>query len=315
MQIGKLAIYEPQQRLTVEQYYKQQHITLAEKQSLIEAGIHSIPMASDVTAYDMLEQTVENMLQHEDIAVENVQYVMVPYLYFSFPHSFNLFSKLREKFQLHHAMFFSLRDLLCANVLMSLHVAAEMLSSPTSSDEDIGLMVTVEKTMLADQRYGGGYFMTADGAAGISMGKALAGDTFIAFHAVSDTRTIQQGKMKNGRDDVPDYFYYVNLTKNMKYALRKASLTMDDIALIIPNNITKSTWPLLSRMMKISTERFYTDGLQERGHMNNADLLYNLHDVRSKKLLKEHDYYMLLTLGNGGVICCAICQRGDTVYE
>lgn len=309
MQIGGTSLYIPEGRLTPEEWLRQGEITEEEFQHLKQTGIHSVSVDDETPAPLMMERTLERLFQAYNLPPEKVKYLILPYLYYSFPYSHNVFAALRSRFGLTNALCYSLRDLLCSNVLMGLFVGWQMLDC-FAEREDTAIIMTVEKSMMPDQRYGGRYFITGDGGAAAYIGSQAQGDTIVAFRSVTDIRTMQQGKMRHGKDDVPDYFYYVNLVKNIRRALSDALVEMEDIQLVIPNNVAIETWTLLSRLLKIGTERFYTQGLVESGHLNNCDLLFNLHHISQTGKLKPGDYYLLLTLGSGGVICCAVCQKG-----
>ncbi len=312
MQIGGTSLYYPAGRLTPEEWHLQGHITAPEMERLRRIGIRAVAVDDQTPAPLMMERTLERLFQEHALEPRRIKYVILPYLYYSFPASLNVFAGLRDRFALTNALCFSVRDLLCSNILMGLHIAWKMLER-LGEAEDMAVILTVEKSLLADQRYGGGHFLTGDGGAATFIGRGVQGDRLLAFRSATDVRTIQQGKMKNGREDMPDYFYYVNLVKVIRHTLAEAGTKIEDIRWIIPNNVAVETWTHLSDLLKIDVRRFYSQGLVESGHLNNCDVLFNLHHVRKAGKLRPGDCYMLLTLGSGGVICCAVCRKGPSV--
>ncbi|GIQ69324.1 hypothetical protein XYCOK13_21480 [Xylanibacillus composti] len=314
MRIGGASVYCPRGRLTAEAWLGQGQLSHEEYEQLKQAGIRSVAVDDETPAPRMMERVMEQLLVKHRLPPERIKYVLVPYLYYSFPWTMNVFAAMRERFGLEQALCFSVRDLLCSNVLMAMHIGSKLLERFAGPD-DLAVVLAVEKCLLPDQRFGGGHFITGDGAAAVFIGSGPRGDKLLAFRSAADLRTLQQGKMRDGRDEVPDYFYYVNLVKTIRFVLSEAQLEIEDIRLIIPNNIAVETWTLLAKLMKIERDRIYTEGLADSGHINNCDLLHNWQRIGAEGLLAAGDYYLLLTLGSGGVICCAVCQRDRAVPD
>ncbi len=312
MRIGGASVYSPPDRLTAEAWLAQGEVTQAEYEQLKQTGVTGVAVDDVSPAPVMMERVMEQLLDEHRLPPDRIKLVLLPYLYYSFPWTQNVFTKLRERFGLHAALCVSVRDLLCSNVLMALYVGSKLLERFADND-DLAVVLSVEKCLLPDQRYGGGHFITGDGAAAAYIGSSVLGDRLLAFRSSADLRTLQQGKSRDGRDEVPDYFYYVNLVKTIRQALSDARVRISDIRLIIPNNVAADTWTMLSKLMKVDRSLFYTEGLAIFGHINNCDLLHNWEHISRSGLLAPGDYYMLLTLGSGGVICCAVCQRDSAV--
>lgn len=310
--MGGVSVYWPSARLTAEAWREQGALSMGEYEQLKRAGVNEVAIDEETPAPVMMERAMERLLEEHRLQPERIRYVLLPYLYYSFPWTMNVFTQLRKRFGLEQALCVSVRDLLCSNVLMALQVGSKLLERFADSD-DLAVVLAVEKCLLPDQRYGGGHFITGDGAAAAYVGLGLRGDRLVAFRSAADLRTLQQGKMRSGKDEVPDYFYYVNLVKTIRFVLSDAQVDIADIRLIVPNNVAAATWTMLAKLMKIELGRFYTEGLSAFGHINNCDLLHNWHQIADLSLLSPGDYYLLLTLGSGGVICCAVCQKDGPV--
>ncbi|MFD2673321.1 3-oxoacyl-[acyl-carrier-protein] synthase III C-terminal domain-containing protein [Marinicrinis sediminis] len=309
IRIGATASYVPTERLSAADYYAQGEISEADLEGLKSRGVTSVPIEPAASAEEMMIRTLHKLLEGSSIEPASVKWLLVPYLNYAFRYDDPVLERIKSRFDLSRATCFSLRDLLCSNTLMAIQLAARMLEAE-ADEQATALILCVEKCLLPDQRQGGGHFLTGDAAAALSLHAGTYGDKLLAFRAFSDVRTIQEGKMKNGQTEVPDYFYYVTLVKQIRQLLTDARIHHTDLSLIIPNNVTPETWPLLARLLKLPVERFELEGFTRYGHLNNCDIVLNLDRIRNSNRLKKDDYYILLTLGNGGVVCCALCQKG-----
>lgn len=309
MVIGGTAVYVPEERLTVESFADQGLLSPNEAASLLGRGMASVPCEKELPSPDMLDLTLYALLNRFHVDPELVRYVVMPYLYYSFPYTKDVLGSLRRKYGFRQAVCFSLRDQLCSGYLMGMYAAGKLLEA--AEDDATVVLLTVEKCLLPGQRYGGGVLITGDACAASLLGKRLGGDRVLAVRSVTDIRTLQQGKLKNRADDVPNYFYFVNLAKVIRRTLADAGLDFGDLKVAIPNNITQETWRQLAVLLKISPELFYTEGPSVSGHLNTCDLPVNYARLALEGKLRPGDYYAMISLGNGGVIGCAVCQKGN----
>jgi 3-oxoacyl-[acyl-carrier-protein] synthase-3 len=103
--------------------------------------------------------------------------------------------------------------------------------------------------------------------------------------------------------------YYLASYRLIRSTLAKASLTMDDIRLIIPHNINKPSWRKILAALRCSESKLFAENIGRCGHVCSADLMINLSDAIEAGRLQKGDYFMLFTVGLGAVWACAILQH------
>jgi 3-oxoacyl-[acyl-carrier-protein] synthase-3 len=90
--------------------------------------------------------------------------------------------------------------------------------------------------------------------------------------------------------------------------LRKANLSLQDIALIIPHNVNVHFWRDAAKALAYPFDRIVTDYIKQFGHCFGTDVVINWVLVQNKKRLKKGDYYLAVTAGLGVTLCAAVFQ-------
>ena len=89
----------------------------------------------------------------------------------------------------------------------------------------------------------------------------------------------------------------------------KAGLTIDDIAVVIPHNVSLRSWEILGRLIKCPADRIYTDNISKVGHTIASDNLLNLRHATEAGLVKKGDYMLLFTFGYGSNWASMVVQH------
>ena len=103
--------------------------------------------------------------------------------------------------------------------------------------------------------------------------------------------------------------YFPTAAALIERTLEKAGLQMDDIALVIPHNVSKRSWEILGRLVKCPPERIYTDNISKVGHTIASDNLLNLQRATESGLVKKGDRLLLFTFGYGSNWACMIVEH------
>jgi 3-oxoacyl-[acyl-carrier-protein] synthase III len=85
----------------------------------------------------------------------------------------------------------------------------------------------------------------------------------------------------------------------IKSLLKKNQLTLKDIALIIPQNISVSGWNFYCQVLEFPKERVFLDNFDDGGHTGDVDIIRNIAEIRKKKLLKPRDFAVIYGIGTG----------------
>lgn len=81
--------------------------------------------------------------------------------------------------------------------------------------------------------------------------------------------------------------------------IKKAKLTIDDIALLIPHNVSMRSWNILLQLLNFPKARFFGQNIAKIGHSIGADNIINLKDALDQKLVKKGEYVLLFNFGFG----------------
>lgn len=289
----------PKNLVSIEDLKNQGLIPADQLPELSERGFQSIPIAFNQSAVDMLFATLDPLLESGTYR-KRIKFIIMPYSHYAFPHSFDIYSSIRERYGLTKAEGFSVKDLYCTSFLMGLQIMEKYLQS-AGDKEDVGLLLSIEKAVHQKLVYWDGYpFVTGDAGTAAIMSLKRTGDTILATKIMIDNRT----------DQLMDFSVMIHVHKLLKQTLDQAQVALKDIKLIIPNNTNIKTWLQFSRLLKIPEDLIFSEGLRRYGHINNCDLLLNLSLACELGRLQKGDHFILLSTAIGGGLGCAICRKG-----
>ncbi|HJQ12368.1 MAG TPA: 3-oxoacyl-[acyl-carrier-protein] synthase III C-terminal domain-containing protein [Gemmatimonadaceae bacterium] len=103
--------------------------------------------------------------------------------------------------------------------------------------------------------------------------------------------------------------YFPTAASLIERTLAKAGLTIDDIALVIPHNVSMRSWEILGRLIKCPADRIYTNNISKVGHTIASDNLLNLRHATEAGLVAKGDYMLLFTFGYGSNWACMVVQH------
>lgn len=81
--------------------------------------------------------------------------------------------------------------------------------------------------------------------------------------------------------------------------LRERGLGLDDIARVIPHNVSRRSWEILLGLLPLPIERLYADNIAAKGHVIAADNLINLKDATDGGAVRPGDRLLLFNFGFG----------------
>lgn len=276
--------------------------------SLLERGIYSVPFESKKNGLEMIYQTLDLLIE-KNISAKRVKYIILSYYHYSIPYSIDVINSIKNKYGFKNAIGFSVLDLACSNFLMALNVAGKSLES-YGEDGDLSIIVSVEKTTIPAQRYGGDLFVDGDAGVAIILGKNSYKDEILSVENVMNVKTVTLGKDKKDFNVVLDYSYLISLYSTFNKALKNSGLLLNQIKRIIPNNTLGETWDNLAKLMKVSNDFIFTEGFHQYGHIGNCDIILNYELLEKDKAFIRGGYYGMLSLGTGGGVGAVIFKKG-----
>ena len=209
-------------------------------------------------------------------------------------------SHLQAEFGLHRAVVVGLNQQACTGMLGSLQLARTLLV--TEPDTQRALCVTADRFPV-DALYEQSYNLISDGAAACVVSTEPKGFRLLAWHGITN------GAMSQASDDetVGSYFNYTH--RLIEEVLRKAKLTIRDIAWVVPQNTNRKAWQILSRLLPIDFERVYFRSMPEVAHLISGDNIVNLKYLDQEGRLRPGEKLLLVMAGYGLNWQCAILEK------
>ncbi|MCP5053376.1 MAG: hypothetical protein GY940_39795 [bacterium] len=81
--------------------------------------------------------------------------------------------------------------------------------------------------------------------------------------------------------------------------VERNNLTLKDISLIIPQNISRSGWNFYCQLLGFPKENVFLDTFSDGGHLADVDYIRNLTDIRRKNRLPVNSYAVMYGTGTG----------------
>lgn len=103
--------------------------------------------------------------------------------------------------------------------------------------------------------------------------------------------------------------YFPTARNLITAALENAGLTLDDIALVIPHNVSRRSWDILRGLLQLPEERVFTDNIARVGHTIASDNILNLRDAIDAGRVRTGDKLLLFTFGFGLNWSCMVVEH------
>lgn len=147
--------------------------------------------------------------------------------------------------------------------------------------------------------------LVSDGACAVLLRRDTPDNRILALHQV--TKGMMYGEVALDAEIIAAYF--PTAVTVIRDTLRKARLTMDDIAWIIPHNVSLRSWEILLGMLRVSPTKLFSGNIARVGHTMAADNIVNLRDAQDAGLLNKGDRLLLFTFGFGLNWSCMILEH------
>ena len=225
---------------------------------------------------------------HESAAVADavLSFETVPDL-FKYPASL-----LQSGLDLPHASVMGINQIGCASIFAAMRVARGLLAA--EEDLESVLCVAADKFPPGQPR-DLAYNLVSDGACAALVRRNPSRNRIVECAQVTKGALWDSGSIEN--EIIASYF--PTATSLIERTLRKAGVTIDDIALVIPHNVSLRSWEILGRLIGCPDERIYTANIARVGHTIASDTLLNLEDATAAGKIQKGDLLLLFTFGYG----------------
>ncbi|HEV8683560.1 MAG TPA: 3-oxoacyl-[acyl-carrier-protein] synthase III C-terminal domain-containing protein [Actinomycetota bacterium] len=93
--------------------------------------------------------------------------------------------------------------------------------------------------------------------------------------------------------------YFPTARNVIREAVGAAGLTLDDLSLVVPDNVSARSWEILLDLLDVPEERAFLGNAARKGHSISADLVVNLKDAMEDRAPEPGAPVALFTFGFG----------------
>ncbi len=221
------------------------------------------------------------------------------------PYPVNPLHEVCHALGLDHALAFTITHQSCASGLLAIDVAGLLLAGDaayTGDSQDpeevpLALVLSGEKAFTREAQVFADTTVFGEGAAACLVSASGTRDRLLAY--ASNVRG--EFDSATGENDARlQREYRPSLAEVMRQALDQASLTLDDIRLVLPHNVNLVTWQRMCLLLGFPRDRVLLDNIPVTGHMFCADMFANYQTARERGLLQPGDRYLAAAVGAGG---------------
>jgi 3-oxoacyl-[acyl-carrier-protein] synthase III len=211
-------------------------------------------------------------------------------------------SRLQSELDLPRASVIGINQLGCASTFAALRMARAMIAD--DRDLDAVLCVSADKFPPGEPR-DLVYNVVSDGASAALVRRNARRNRIVASTQVTKGAMWDGGSLEN--EIIAAYFPTAKSV--IDQTLVKAGLTIADISLVIPHNVSARSWEILGKLIGCPPHLIYTRNIRCVGHTIASDNILNLQSATSEGLVSTGDYLLLFTFGYGLNWACMILEH------
>ena len=211
-------------------------------------------------------------------------------------------SQLQSELDLPNAAVIGINQLGCASIFAALRIARAMILA--EDDLRSVLCVSADKFPPSRQR-DLIYNVVSDGACAALVRRGAERNRIVECTHVTKGALWDSGSLEN--EILAAYF--PTAKSLIETTLAKAGLTIDDIAMVIPHNVSLRSWEILGRLIGCPPERVYTQNITRVGHTVASDTLLNLRLAEEGGFIGRGDLLLLFTFGYGLNWACMVVEH------
>jgi 3-oxoacyl-[acyl-carrier-protein] synthase-3 len=199
---------------------------------------------------------------------------------------------LLEDFQMTQAQVFNIEQE-CTSTLMALKIADSLIKT-----DPVKKILILSRNFFTEnqKRLMGGSIVVSDGAGIIEISAESPGLELIDFMSYTSGRINMVRGLTNAQNMEEVFSNGVGLINHL---LNKNHIQTKDIAWIIPQNLSKASWNLYSRMLHFPRDRVFLNNLSDGGHIGDVDFVRNIADLTRQQLARPGDLLLVYGIGTG----------------
>jgi 3-oxoacyl-[acyl-carrier-protein] synthase III len=103
--------------------------------------------------------------------------------------------------------------------------------------------------------------------------------------------------------------YFPTACNIIRETLAKGRINLDELAWVIPHNVSRRSWEILLGLLGISRERLFDENISAIGHIIAADNFINLKDAADRGKINRGDKLLLFNFGFGANWGCMLLEH------
>jgi 3-oxoacyl-[acyl-carrier-protein] synthase III len=148
------------------------------------------------------------------------------------------------------------------------------------------------------------YNVVSDGACAVLLRRGGSRNKFIGYSQFTKgfywDPLVKQNEMVSA--------YFVTARRTIDAGLKNAGLTIRDIDLMVPANISRKSWNVLAGLLEIPIEKVYLESITRQAHSVGADNYINLKDLLDAGRIQPGNNVLLYSFGVGAHWACQIVR-------
>lgn len=199
---------------------------------------------------------------------------------------------LQKEFKMSNAQVFNVEQV-CTGTMVAMRIAISLIGEGAARRI---LVLSGNFFQRPENRLMGGLGLVSDGLGIMEISRGDSGLALIDFASVTDGSITMVKDFRKGTIPADIVNTGSDLIKSL---VRDNGLTIKDISLIIPQNISGSGWNFYCQVLDFPRERVFLETFSDGGHMGDVDIIRNLTGVLKKKLVPKNGYAIIYGLGTG----------------
>lgn len=269
-------------------------------------GLRQIAVAENEGMFELLDKALEKIVANTSIDTQQIKYIFhchaAPCVC---PSGGDLLGRLKKKHGLEHAVSVGLAQDQCATALTALHLAEVLLES--ERDDAKVLLLTGEVGFSVRLRLIPNTTIIGDASAACLVGKQGNRNAVLAVAQ----RKFEHANVQptTGFIPVPATSYGDDLLRVARDALDRASLSIEQLSVILIHNVNSISWKFFARNFPCPVDLIYLDNVGKTGHCFTSDPFINYCDALQAGRLKEGDYFMMVSVGTSSTFAAVVLRH------
>lgn len=302
--ISFIESYLPSKQESIENLSEKLGLTTFQTKLLTRIhGLEKVRYDPEETLFNLLKEPVTKILPKIDLS--QIKYILYAHTIQNVtPHTINVIEQIKEEFNLRHAISFSVTQHNCASALTAIEIASYLLQK----EGDNILLLTGEKAFTPSAQVIPNTSFMGEGSSASILTRNSPKNKLLSLE-----RTIL-GKYYSGiyqNSELLKEFeqtYVKTLCNTLRRALKTAKVKLEDLKIIIPHNVNKTSWLRVADYLQINKEKVYLNNISQIGHCFSSDSFINYCSVEEEELLKKGDYFLMVSVGLGAVFSVGVFQ-------